>query len=70
MERHSPSTRHLTILTLRSLMAHRNLRDFVRVYVIDSESNNPTNIQPDPLRTELSLTLRRGSRQIFSSNVG
>lgn len=42
------------ILTLRSLMVHRNLREFVRGYGIDSESNNPTNIQQDPLRTELS----------------
>lgn len=42
------------ILTLRSLMVHRNLHDFVKGYGIDSESNNPTNIQPDPLRTELS----------------
>ena len=54
MERHSPSTRRLMILTLRSLMAHRNLRDVVRGYGIDSENNNSTNIQLDPLRIELS----------------
>ena len=54
MERHSPSTCHLIILTLRSLVVHQNLRDFVRGYGIDFVTKNPTNIQPDPLRTELS----------------
>ena len=70
MERHSPSTCHLMILTLRSLIVHQNLRDFVRGYGIDFVSKNPTNIQPDPLCTELSQTLRRGSKQIFFSNFG
>lgn len=42
------------ILTPRSLMVHRSLREFVRGYGIDSESNNITNIQQDLLRTELS----------------
>lgn len=54
VERHSPSTHRLMILTLRSLMAHRNLRDIVRGYGVDYENNNSTNIQPDPLRIELS----------------
>lgn len=54
MERHSPSTCHLMILTLRSLIVHQNLRDFVRSYDIDFVSKKPTKIQPDPLRTELS----------------
>lgn len=62
MERHSPSTCHLMILTLRSLIVHQNLRDFVRSYDIDFVSKKPTKIQPDPLRTELSfLTLARHS---------